>query len=169
MVLALPSKRIFTYFPLGEVCFPFAYKLSCISLLLSFTGLFEERISEHLLHSAPPVVHMVPVHQLSVAPGYSLSPALHTQPSSAAVLPAAVAGAISFPILRVLLQVPSDFSEPVNQLESKMFWRLAEPAHHHPPGTSGPAPWCSQPQMPVERRFTRPHLGAAGSVAPVLP
>lgn len=82
---------------------------------------------------------MVPVHQLSVAPGYSLSPALHTQPSSAAVLPAAVAGAISLPILRVLLQVPSDFSEPVNQLESKMFWRLAGPAHH-PPGTSGPAP-----------------------------
>lgn len=73
--------------------------------LLSFTGLFKEPTSEPLLQSIPPLVHMMPVHQLSVAPGYSLSPALHTQPS------AMMAGTISPLILRVPLQVPPEFSE----------------------------------------------------------
>ena len=113
-------------------------------------------------------MHMVPVHQLRAAPGYSLSPARPTQPSSAAVLSAAVAGAISLPILRVPLQVPRDFSEPVNQLESKMSWRLASlPTTHQVP--PAPAPQRSQPQTPAEWMFTGLHLGAAGSMAPTLP
>lgn len=99
--------------------------------LFSVVLLVKETISEPFLCNTLPLMHMLPIHQLSMAWGCSL----HTQPSSAAVLSVAVPGAISLPILRVLLQVPPDCSEPVDQLESKMSWRLAEPAHH-PPGTS---------------------------------
>lgn len=105
--------------------------------LFSVVLLFKETISEASLCYTLPLMHVLPVHQLSMARGCSLSPALYTQPSLAAVRAVAVAGAISLPSFRVLLQVLPDFTEPVDQLVSKMCWRLAEPAHH-PPGTSSP-------------------------------
>lgn len=45
-------------------------------------------------------------------------------------------------------------------------WQSLPTTHQVPPA---PAPRHSQPQTPVERRFTEPHLGAVGSMAPAPP
>lgn len=108
-------------------------------------------------------MHMVPVHQWSMAPGYSLSPDLHTQPSSPAVT-----GAISLPILGVPLRVPPGFGEPVNQPESEMSWRLAEPVHH-PPATSSPCTPAFTTTGTGGVEVLWPPPGATGSVAPAPP
>lgn len=79
----------------------------------------------------------------------------HSSPH-AAVMSAAVAAAISLPILGMPLQVPPDFSEHVHQLESNVSWRLSEPAQH-PPGTSCPCtPAATDTSRPAEPGFTRP-------------